>query len=62
LSFPIAELLQQRHIPFIFTSGYDRLLIPSSLSQMPLVSKPADSREIAALLASLISNGHQALQ
>lgn len=62
LSFPIAELLRQRDIPFIFTSGYDHLVIPSSLSEVPLVSKPAEPGEIAGLLASLISKGHQTLQ
>ncbi|MBB3655610.1 DNA-binding response OmpR family regulator [Rhizobium sp. BK650] len=62
LSFPIAALLRQKRIPFIFTSGYDRVVIPPSLSQVPLVSKPADSREIAALLLSLLGKGHQELQ
>ncbi|MBW9054753.1 response regulator [Rhizobium mesosinicum] len=62
LSFPIAELLRQRQVPFLFTSGYDQLVIPSSLSEVPLISKPADSREIAGSLARLIGKGHQARQ
>ncbi|GAA3105963.1 response regulator [Rhizobium viscosum] len=62
LSFPIADLLRQRQVPFIFTSGYDQVVIPLSLSEVPLVSKPADSSEIVGLLANLIGKGRPALQ
>jgi|APAra7269096613_1048513.scaffolds.fasta_scaffold04953_3 DNA-binding NtrC family response regulator len=62
LSFPIAEMLRERHVPFIFTSGYDQLAIPSSLCQVPLVAKPADAGEVAGLLANLIGKGRPTLQ
>lgn len=61
LSYPIAELLRERHIPFVFTSGYDRIDIPSSFCQVPLLTKPADPAEIASTLAALISDWRPAL-
>ena len=40
-SFPVADALQQRSVPFIFTTGYgDRGIIPERFLDVPIVRKP----------------------
>ena len=40
-SFPVAELLEQRAIPFIFTTGYgDTGMFPERFLTVPIVRKP----------------------
>jgi len=40
-SFPVAELLEQRTIPFIFTTGYgDTSMFPERFLHVPIVRKP----------------------
>lgn len=56
LSFPVAEALQARHVPFVFTSGYEQVNIPTQFRDVPLVTKPADPVEVARKLAALIAS------
>lgn len=39
-SYPIADELLRRAVPFLFTSGYDRDGIPERYRQMPRCEKP----------------------
>src|SRR5262245_42360311 len=39
-SFPLAEELAQRHIPFIFISGSDPRRVPADLATAPFYRKP----------------------
>ncbi len=55
-SFPVAEELERRKIPFIFATGYgDRTIIPNSLRHVPVVRKPYDPDALAATLARAIA-------
>jgi DNA-binding NtrC family response regulator len=40
VSFPIAEELAHRHIPFIFISGSDPRRVPADLAAAPFFRKP----------------------
>jgi CheY-like chemotaxis protein len=53
LSYPVAEVLQQRWIPFVFATGYGAAGVPESLNRAIVVSKPFRTEQLAtALLAA----------
>ena len=52
LSYPLAQSLAERSIPFIFATGYGDRSHPLKFARVPTVSKPYSSEEITrALLA-----------
>ena len=52
-SFPIAEELLARGIPFVFATGYgDSAMVPPSLSSIPVVRKPFSSDGLCQGLAA----------
>jgi len=54
-SFPVAELLQQRDIPFIFTTGYgDTGMFPERFLTMPIVRKPYVMLSLAEAIAECL--------
>ena len=56
-SFPVAEELRRRKIPFIFATGYgDHTIIPKSLADIPVVRKPYDPDALAAMMARALAN------
>jgi CheY-like chemotaxis protein len=44
--FPVAEELQARNIPFIFTTGYGEMSLPEKWRDRPHLSKPFTRRQI----------------
>jgi CheY-like chemotaxis protein len=51
-SFPVATLLQERGVPFMFLTGYgDSGLIPPAFRQVPCLGKPFDPDALAAAAA-----------
>lgn len=54
--FPLARELQSRHVPFVFTTGYDRCVVGSEFADTPLWEKPVDVIAMARQLAGLIEN------
>ncbi|HVK80816.1 MAG TPA: hypothetical protein VM915_09390 [Verrucomicrobiae bacterium] len=60
-SFPVAEELERRKIPFIFATGYgDHTIIPKSLGHIPVVRKPYGPDALAATLARALANDKDA--
>jgi len=55
--FPAADLLTERGVRFLFTTGYDRSTIPSRFSQVPLCMKPIDNNKVLAALRNLMAAG-----
>src|SRR6185312_10681802 len=47
-SFPVADALSRRDIPFIFLSGYGQSAVPSDHPEWIVHSKPFESSELAA--------------
>jgi CheY-like chemotaxis protein len=51
--FPLADLLAERAVPFLFATGYDAAAIPSGYADVPLWEKPFDVNALARALAGL---------
>ena len=54
-SFPVAEALQAKGIPFAFTTGYGERDFPPAFRQVPRLSKPFDLPELRRVLGGLLS-------
>lgn len=52
-SFPVAEVLEARGIPFLFLTGYDRSVIPEPLRHRYGLQKPFRMRDLDRALHSL---------
>ena len=50
-SFPIAEKLLERGIPFVFATGYGQAGIPESLRGIPTLAKPFRQNDLKGALA-----------
>jgi DNA-binding response OmpR family regulator len=53
---PVADLLAERGIPFIFTTGYGNSGIPAGHAERALLQKPFHIDELAAVLRSHIKS------
>ncbi|MET3584372.1 DNA-binding response OmpR family regulator, partial [Pseudorhizobium tarimense] len=49
-SFPVAEILRNRGVPFLFSTGYGKNGVPSELSGSPVLSKPFLAKELEETL------------
>jgi CheY-like chemotaxis protein len=55
MSWDAADLLQERKIPFIFTTGYDgATILPPRFATKPVVSKPFGDKDISRALRALL--------
>ena len=52
-SFPIADRLLDRGIPFFFATGYGRDGLTEGYRDLPVVQKPYDAYQIALMLRDL---------
>jgi DNA-binding LytR/AlgR family response regulator len=50
--FPLAEMLRDANIPFVFATGYDGRAIPAEFQTVPRLLKPVEKR---LLLHSLVN-------
>ena len=48
--YPVADVLLQRHIPFVFATGYGNELEPSAYARVPRCIKPVDFAVVARML------------
>jgi FixJ family two-component response regulator len=54
-SAPVAELLRNLGVPFVFATGYgDTVMIPESLRSVPIVRKPYADTTLAAAITTLL--------
>jgi len=49
--YPLTDILQDRHIPFVFTTGYEAWSIPERYRSLPRQEKPLNLQQIAQALA-----------
>lgn len=52
-TFPVAELLSAKSIPFAISSGYGDWALPDSLKVQPRLTKPFSESELEAMITSL---------
>jgi DNA-binding response OmpR family regulator len=60
-SFPVADTLKSRGIPFMFASGYGAAGLSEAYRDSPVVQKPFEARQIAEML-DLLSDATPGLQ
>lgn len=53
-TYPVAEVLQKRGIPFIFATGYGAGGLNERFSGAPALQKPFQERDLASLLAEAL--------
>lgn len=53
-SFPVAEILRERGVPFMFSTGYGAAGLPPELSRSPVLSKPFAAKELEETLSSAL--------
>ncbi|WP_313344670.1 response regulator [Stenotrophomonas sp.] len=53
MSFPVAQALEARGIPYLFLTGYDRSVIPEPLQHRYGLQKPFRMRDLDSALHSL---------
>ncbi len=54
-SFPVADLLAERGIPFLFATGYGRQGLEDRFRACPILQKPFRAAELGAALEALSS-------
>lgn len=57
--YPVADVLEQKQVPFVFASGYGEELEPNAYTDIPRCIKPLDFAELANTLLDQM-NGHKA--
>jgi DNA-binding response OmpR family regulator len=53
-SYPVADELAERRVPYIFATGYGDRAHPDRHRNIPTVTKPYSAEDIRAALASLL--------
>jgi DNA-binding response OmpR family regulator len=56
--FPVARELRARNVPFLFTTGYDKVTISPEFQDVPILEKPIDLPVMGQTLAALIADLH----
>ncbi|MFL6818375.1 MAG: response regulator [Bradyrhizobium sp.] len=58
--YPVADALRQRHLPFVFASGYGGESEPAAYAEVPRCVKPVDFALLAKTLADQIDGSNRA--
>lgn len=53
MAYPVAEMLTEYQIPFIFVTGYECSAVPEPFKAMPCLNKPCSEQELLMVLAGL---------
>lgn len=54
LVFPAADLLIERGVPFVFTTGYDESIIPSRFANVVRCEKPINIKRVTQAIGRVI--------
>ena len=54
MSYPVAEALIVRSVPFVFTTGYDESVLAEHYALMPRCQKPTEFSSIVGELVTLL--------
>lgn len=53
-SYPVAEQLTARGIPFVLVSGYGSWMLPEELRESPQLTKPFSAENLVATVSALL--------
>jgi CheY-like chemotaxis protein len=54
MSFAIADLLAERGVPFVFTTGYGKEVLPAQFQAVPVLHKPWQTRHMEGALRAVL--------
>ena len=54
-SYPVADALTARGVPFAFSTGYNKQGLPVCYRELPMLQKPYDMATLAAVLSKLLT-------
>jgi CheY-like chemotaxis protein len=54
-TFPIAEVLSERGLAFVFSTGYGAMNLPQSLQKAPILQKPFQQRDLEQALQAALT-------
>ena len=60
--YPVAYALAERHIPFLFVSGYGEEGIPPGHSDWKICTKPFKVNDLAAMLAAVMADAQPTMR
>jgi PAS domain S-box-containing protein len=60
-SYPVADELAERGIPFVFVTGYDREAVDRRYSEIPMLQKPVDDQSLRGILATCLGSREPAI-
>ena len=52
--FPLADVLREQGVPFVFATGYDAAAIPEAYRDVPLWEKPFRPEDLAKALPDIV--------
>jgi len=55
MSYPIADALAARGVPFVFVTGYDKDRMEDGYRNLPVLQKPFHRKELTDTLAKLLA-------
>ncbi len=56
LSYPVADILKARRIPFIFVTGYGAAALEPTYAGTPVLEKPFHRKDLEAIIARVLSD------
>lgn len=54
--FPVADILVERGIPFIFATGYEASIVPERHADRLLLEKPLDTENLVRLVLNMVAS------
>ena len=52
--YPVAKILAERHVPFVFVTGYSGDALPREYAEQPRIAKPFRAAQLLGALSNLI--------
>jgi DNA-binding response OmpR family regulator len=53
--FPVADVLAEKGVPFLFLTGYSKSSLPAEYNSRPVLSKPCDMRILIAEISRALA-------
>lgn len=54
--YPVAERLEERQVPFVFTTGYDASIIPARFSHIKRFGKPTTMAQVEQAISQMVGS------